>query len=116
MRRLIPALVAALFAAVTFSAYAVDQGTEGNPPAPTKQTKKKKKAKSAKTQQAPGVGQQANPMDKSGQGAAQSSGTGGVKAGGESVNQPGRADPNASKGAGGVTSPTPQGAGRANNQ
>ena len=55
-------------------------------------------------------------MDKSGQGAAQSSGTGGVKAGGETVNQPGRADPAASKGTGNVTSPTPQGAGRANNQ
>jgi hypothetical protein len=99
----------ALFAAVTFSAYAVDQGTEGNPPAPTKQTKKKKK-------KAPPVGQSANPMDKSGQGAAQSSGKGGVKAGGESVSQPGRADPTPSQGAGGVTSPTPQGAGRANNQ
>jgi hypothetical protein len=110
MRRFFPALVAALFAAVTFSAYAIDQGTQGNPPAPTKQAKKKKKAK------APAVGQSANPMDKSGQGAAQSSGTGGVKAGGESVSQPGRADPTPSKGAGGVTSPTPTGAGRANNQ
>ena len=55
MRRLIPALVAALFAAVTFSAYAVDQGTEGNPPPPAKHSKKKKKSKS--TQQAPAVGQ-----------------------------------------------------------
>ena len=111
MRRLIPALVAALFAAVTFSAYAADDATTSAPPA--KQSKKKK-SKSSKP--APAVGQSANPMDKSGQGAAQSSGTGGVKAGGESVNQPGRADPKATQGAGGVTSPTPTGAGRANNQ
>lgn len=112
MRRLIPALVAALFAAVTFSAFAIDQGTQGNPPAPQKQQKhaKKKKHKSA------GVQSSANPMDKSGQGAPQSSGTGAVKAGGESTSQPGRADPTASQGAGGVKSPTPTGAGRANNQ
>lgn len=113
MRRLIPALVAALFAAVTFSAYAADDATTSAPPA--KQSKKKK-SKSSTTQQAPGVGQTANPMDKSGQGAAQSSGTGAVKAGGESVNQPGRADPKATQGAGGIKSPTPTGAGRANNQ
>ena len=112
MRRLIPALVAALFAAVTFSAYAADDATTSTPPA--KQAKKKKPKSS--TTQAPGVGQSANPMDKSGQGAAQSSGTGGVKAGGESVSQPGRADPTPSKGAGTVSSPTPTGAGRANNQ
>ena len=109
MRRLIPALVAALFAAVTFSAYAADDATTTAPPA--KQSKsKKKKSKS------PGVSQSANPMDKSGQGAAQSSGKGGVQAGGESVNQPGRGDPTPSQGAGGVTSPTPTGPGRANNQ
>lgn len=111
MRRLIPALVAALFAAVTFSAYAADDATTSTPPA--KQSKKKKSKSSTA---APAVGQSANPMDKSGQGAKQSSGTGSVKAGGESVNQPGRADPTPSKGAGGVTSPTPTGAGRANNQ
>ena len=109
MRRLVAILVAALFSAVTFSAYAIDQGTQGNPPAPQKHAKKKKH-KSATVQQS------ANPMDKSGQGAAQSSGTGSVKAGGESVNQPGRADPTASKGGGAVTSPTPTGAGRANSQ
>jgi hypothetical protein len=108
MRRLLAILMAALFSAVTVSAYAIDQGTQGNPPAP-KQTKQKKKKQQ-------GVSQKANPMDKSGQGTAQSSGTGGVKAGGESVNQPGRADPKATQGAGGVTSPTPTGAGRANNQ
>jgi hypothetical protein len=110
MRRFIPALVAAVFAAVTFSAYAIDQGTQGNPPAPTKQSKKKKKAK------APAVGQSANPMDKSGQGAAQSSGKGGVQAGAPAAQ--GRGDPTGAPAAGGgaVTSPTPQGAGRANNQ
>ena len=102
MRRLIAILVAALFSAVALSAYAADDATKSAPP---QKHAKKKKAKPA-----------ANPMDKSGQGAAQSSGTGGVKAGGESVNQPGRADPKATQGAGGVTSPTPTGAGRANNQ
>ena len=105
MRRLVAILVAALFSAVTFSAYAADQGTQSAPP-----------AKHAKKKKSKGVSQSAHPMDKSGQGAAQSSGTGGVKAGGESVNQPGRADPKATQGAGGVTSPTPAGAGRANNQ
>jgi len=111
MRRLIPALVAALFAAVTFSAYAVDQGTEGNPPPPAKHSKKKKKSKPA-----PAVGQSANPMDKSGQGAAQSSGKGGVQAGAPAAQ--GRGDPTGAPaaGGGGVSSPTPQGAGRANNQ
>jgi hypothetical protein len=109
MRRLVAILMAALFSVVTFSAYAIDQGTQGNPPAPQKHAKKKKSKPAT-------VHQSANPMDKSGQGAAQSSGTGGVKAGGESVNQPGRADPKATQGAGGVTSSTPTGAGRANNQ
>ena len=107
MRRLIAILVAALFSAVALSAYAADDATKSAPP---QKHAKKKKAKPA------GVQSSANPMDKSGQGAAQSSGTGGVKAGGESVNQPGRADPKATQGAGGVTSPTPTGAGRANNQ
>ena len=110
MRRLVPALVAALFAAVTFSAYAADQSTQGTQPPPQKHAKKKKKSQPADVQSS------ANPMDKSGQGAAQSTGTGAVKAGGESVNQPGRADPKATQGAGGVTSPTPTGAGRANTQ
>jgi hypothetical protein len=108
MRRFIPTVVAALFSAVTFSAYAADDATQTAPPA--KQQAKKKKSKP------PTVEQSGNPMDKSGQGAPQSSGTGDVKAGGETVNQPGRADPTPSQGAGGVTSPTPQGAGRGDNQ
>lgn len=107
MRRPIAILVAALFSAVAFSAYAADDATKSTPPA---KHAKKKKHKST------GVQSSANPMDKSGQGAAQSSGKGAVKAGGESVNQPGRADPKATQGAGGISSPTPTGAGRANNQ
>jgi hypothetical protein len=107
MRRPIAILVAAVFSAVAFSAYAADNATPTTPPA---KHAKKKKHKST------GVSQSANPMDKSGQGAAQSSGTGGVKAGGESVSQPGRADPTPTQGAGGIKSPTPTGAGRANNQ
>ncbi len=107
MRRFIPALVAALFAAVTFSAYAIDQGTQGNPPPPQKHVKKKK-------HKSPTVQQSANPMDKSGQGAPQSSGTGAVTVGG---NAPGRGDPTGTAAPGGaVTSPTPKGAGRADNQ
>ena len=108
MRRLIPALVAALFAAVTFSAYAADDATQSAPPA--KHAKKKKKSKS------PAVGQSANPMDKSGQGAAQSSGTGGVQAGAPAAQ--GRGTPTGAPAAGGgaVTSPTPKGAGRSDNQ
>ena len=106
MRRLVAILMAALFSAVTVAAYAADQSTQPQ----TQKHAKKKKSKS------PTVQQSANPMDKSGQGTAQSSGTGGVKAGGESVNQPGRADPKATQGAGNVSSPTPTGAGRANNQ
>jgi hypothetical protein len=107
MRRLVAILVAALFSAVTFSVYAADQSTQG-----TTQPQKPAKKKKHKS----GVSQSANPMDKSGQGTAQSSGAGGVKAGGESVSQPGRADPKATQGAGGISSPTPTGAGRANTQ
>jgi hypothetical protein len=71
MRRPIAILVAAVFSAVAFSAYAADTATPTTPPA--KHAKKKKKST--------GVSQSANPMDKSGQGAAQASGTGGVQAG-----------------------------------
>jgi hypothetical protein len=109
MRRLIPAVLAAVFSAVTFSAYAADDATQTAPPT-KQQPKKKKKSKT------PPVQQSSNPMDKSGQGGAQPSGTGDVKAGGETVKQPGRADPTPSQGAGGVTSPTPKGPGRGDNQ
>ena len=90
MRKLIAIAALAVFSAVTFSAYAADATTQNPPPA---KTKKKSKSKAP---------------------AAQSGG--GVQAGGETVNQPGRGDPAPAKGAGAVTSPQPTGAGRANNQ
>jgi hypothetical protein len=64
MRQLFLILLATLFAVVTFSAFAIDQGTQGNPPAPQKHTKKKKKSHPLTVQQS------GNPMDKSGQGAS----------------------------------------------
>ena len=76
MRRLIPALTAALFSAVTFSAYAIDEPTDNNPPPPQEKQAKKKKSES------PTVQQSGNPTDQSGQGAAQSSGARGVQEGG----------------------------------
>jgi hypothetical protein len=109
MRRLLAILVAALFSAVTYSAYAADQSTQGTQPAPQKHSKKKK-------QKSPAVSQSANPMDKSGQGTAQSSGAGNVQAGAPAAE--GRGTPTGAPAAGGgaVTSPTPKGAGRADNQ
>jgi len=110
MRRLVAILVAALFSTVTFAAYAADDSTQGTQPAPQKQAKKKKKSKS------PTVSQTANPMDKSGQGAAGNSGKGGVQAGAPAAE--GRATPGGAPaaGGGGVSSPTPKGAGRSDNQ
>ena len=106
MRRLLPALLAALFAAVTFSAYAADPAT---PDTQTQKPAKKKKKKS----QSPTV-QQSAPADQSGRGAPQSSGTGGVTAGG---NAAGRGNPTGTAAPGvAVTSPMPQGAGRSDNQ
>jgi len=105
MRRLIAILMVALFSAASVAVYAADQSTQ---PAPQKQHTKKKKHKSSSVQQS------ANPMDKSGQGAAQSSGTGGVQAGAPAAQ--GRGTPSGAAAGGGVSSPTPQGAGRANNQ
>ena len=107
MRRLVAILVAALFSAVTFSAYAADTTTQNAPPA---KHAKKKKHKST------GVQSSANPMDKSGQGAAQSSGTGGVQAGAPAAQGRGTPSGAAAAGGGAVTSPTPKGAGRADNQ
>src|SRR5262245_15772990 len=110
MRRLVAVLMAALFSTITFAAYAADQDTQGTQPAPQKQAKKKKKS------QAPTVQQSGNPMDQSGRGAPQSTGTGGVQQGAPAAQ--GRGDPTgaAAGGGGGVTSPTPAGPGRANNQ
>src|SRR5215471_1380991 len=93
MRRLIAILMVALFSAASVAAYAADQSTQ---PAPQKHAKKKKKAKSAKSN---GVQQSANPMDKSGQGASQSSGTGGVQAGAPAAQ--GRGTPSGAAAAGG---------------
>lgn len=106
MRRLVAIVIAALFSAVTFSAYAADPAA---PDATTqKQAKKKKKSS--------GVSSKGHKMDKSGQGAPSSTGAGGVKAGGESVSQPGRADPTVGKGAGGVTSAPSNAPGRSDSK
>jgi hypothetical protein len=83
MRRFIPGLTAALFSAVTFSVYAIDEPTDSNPPPPQEKLAKKKKSDS------PTVEQSSNPADQSGQGAAQRSGGGDVQQGG---NAPGRGD------------------------
>jgi hypothetical protein len=83
--------LAAIFAAGTLSAYAEEDQSY-----------------------APVVQQTANPMDQSGQGDPQSSGTGAVEQGG---NAPGRGDPTGTAAPGGVvTSPTPTGPGRSDNQ
>jgi hypothetical protein len=107
MRRLIPILVAALFSAVTFSAYAIDQGTQGNPPAPQKHAKKKKKSKAPTVQQ--------------GAPAAEGRGTPGGAAAGGAMQQgapaaEGRGTPGGAAAGGAVTSPTPKGPGRSDNQ
>jgi len=106
MRSLVAILVAALFSAVTFSAYAIDQGTQGNPPPPQKHAKKKKSKAQGVQQGAP---------------AAQGRGTPGGAATGGAVQQgapaaEGRGTPGGAATGGAVTSPTPTGAGRANNQ
>ena len=108
MRRLIPILVAAMFSAVTFSAYAIDKGTQGNPPPPQKHAKKKKH-KSPTVQQ--GAPQAQGRGDPSGAAAG-----GGVQQGAPAAQ--GRGTPTGAPAAGGgaVTSPTPKGAGRADNQ
>jgi len=109
MRRFIPALVAALFAAVTFSAYAIDQGTQGNPPPPQKHAKKKKKAKAPPVQQgAPAAHGRGTPSG------APAAGGGVLQQGAPAAE--GRATPGGAAGGGAATSPTPKGAGRADNQ
>ena len=105
MRSLVAILAAAVFSAVTFSAYAADQNTQSTQP---QKHAKKKKSKPATVQQS------ATPMDKSGQGTAQSSGTGAVQQGAPAAQ--GRGTPTGAAAGGAVTSPTPTGAGRANNQ
>ena len=109
MRRLIPILVAAMFSAVTFSAYAIDKGTQGNPPPPQqKHAKKKKKAKPIVQQGIPAEQGRDTP---SGQVAP---GGGGLVQGAPAAH--GRGTPTGTPAGGAVTSPTPKGAGRADNQ
>ena len=65
MCRFIPALTAALFSAVTFSVYAIDEPTEANPPSTLEKLAKQRKSESSSVQQS------GNAADQSGQGAAQ---------------------------------------------
>src|SRR6185436_16332557 len=95
--RILPSVFSTtVLVAVTFSAFAADQATQQGQSAP------------------PTVQQTANPMDQSGQGDSQSSGSGDVQQGG---NAAGRGDPTGTAAPGGtITSPTPTGPGRADNQ
>ena len=61
MRKLISILVAAAFAAVTFSAYAADPAPAGDAPKATKPAKKKKKAPSSSSSSSSNVQQGAAP-------------------------------------------------------
>jgi len=82
-------LIAALFSTASFAAYAADDA-------------------------APTVQQSGNPMDQSGQGAPQDTGTGAVEEG-VAADQ-GRADPSGASAGDTVTSPIPTGPGRGDNQ
>jgi len=98
MRKLFLVLLTALFAMAMFSAYSADQSAQ---PATT----------------APAVQQSANPIDESGRGApSTTTNTGAVQVGAPAAE--GRADPTGAPAAGGgaVTSPTPTGPGRGDNQ
>jgi hypothetical protein len=90
MRKLDAVLIAALFSAVPFAAYAADDNA------------------------APAVQQSGNPMDQSGQGAPQDMGTGAVEEGVAATE--GRADPSGASTGETVTSPIPTGPGRGDNQ
>jgi len=84
MRRLIPALTAALFSAAAFSIYAADEPTDPNSPSSLEKLAKKNKSES------PTVQPSGNPADQSGQGAAKPSPGGDVKQGSDAS---GRGDP-----------------------
>ena len=84
MRRLIPALTAALFSAAIFSVYAADEPTDPNSPSSLEKLAKKKQSES------PAVQQSGNPADQSGQGAGQPSQGGNGQQGSDAS---GRADP-----------------------
>ena len=76
MRRLIPALTAALFSAVTFSVHAIDEPTDPTPPSSLEKLAKQRKSEASSVQQS------GKPADQPGQGATQSPGAGGVQQGG----------------------------------
>jgi len=90
MRKFHAVLIAALFSTVAFAAYAADDDA------------------------APTVQQSGNPMDQSGQGAPQDTGTGAVEEG--VAAQQGRGDPSGASTGEQVTSPVPTGPGRGDNQ
>ena len=90
MRKLDAVLIAALFSTVPFAAYAADDNA------------------------APTVQQSGNPMDESGQGAPQDTGTGAVEEG--VAAEQGRGDPSGASTGQPVTSPVLTGPGRADNQ
>jgi hypothetical protein len=79
MRKLISILVAALFAAVTFSAYATDPAPAGDTSKATKPAKKKKKSKSSTSSGAPAGGAvQTAPVTGAGRGDNTGAPTGGA--------------------------------------
>jgi len=90
MRKLNAIFIAALLSTVTFAAYATDDDA------------------------APTVQQSGNPMDQSGQGAPQDTGTGAVEEG--VAAEQGRGDPSGASTGESVTSPVPTGPGRGDNQ
>jgi len=90
MRKFDAVLIAALFSTVTFVAYAADDDA------------------------APTVQQSGNPMDQSGQGAPQDTGTGAVEEG--VAAEQGRSDPSGASTGEPLTSPVPTGPGRGDNQ
>ena len=115
MRRLLPTLVAAMFAAVTFWAYGADQPATGEQAQPQKQAKKKKK-KTAKKPAQPGSSSVQTGGNQPGRGTPYGTAApgGAVKAGG---NEPGRGTPSGTAAPGGAVQVAPQqGAGRGSNQ
>ena len=90
MRKLDAVIIAALFSTTAFTAYAADDDA------------------------APTVQQSGNPMDQSGQGAPQDTGTGAVEEG-VAADQ-GRGDPSGASTGDTVSSPVPTGPGRGDNQ
>jgi hypothetical protein len=90
MRKLNAVLIAALFSTMPLTVYAADDDA------------------------APAVQQSGNPMDQSGQGAPQDTGTGAVEEGVAATQ--GRGDPSGASTGEPITSPVPTGPGRGDNQ